>query len=52
MNYGNYKKHSWTRFKNCKGTIKDLPNAFDENTKLYWCPIRSYWSPIACNCKN
>ena len=30
----------------------DYTYAFDENTKLYWCPIRSYWSPIACNCKN
>lgn len=51
MSYGNYKKHSWTRFKNCKGAIKDLGSTYDENTKLYWCPKRSYWSPIPCDCE-
>lgn len=53
MSGGNYKKHSWSRFQNCKGFVQGVPSPseLDPNTKVYWCPKRSSWSLMKCNCQ-
>jgi len=50
MSGGNYKKHSWSRYENCKGVLEITSSKINPKTKVYWCPAAGKWLLTKCAC--